>query len=280
MPCRLTRRSTRTRRRRGLYPWAIATVVALFSVSQARRLPETLGCIIGIAERRLSQTKAPPVRRWAAPRVVALAVLLLAGCGQDVSQDTASLEQRCLADSIETLRLFGVVPSCKAGDLICRVKCLAGDAGSCLGMAYSAEKNQDAEAPSLYHRSCILGAANACTNYAAHMWTGEHAREQLACTRRTFEKACAAKEPFACGMVGRLMLESTDPVPYEEGRRYLETACDTLGGFSCRVLARHLESGKLGTYPPDRIRTLLVRACSGGDTKACGSPKTAAETFE
>jgi TPR repeat protein len=227
----------------------------------------------------MPQKRNPSARLWTAPSVFAVAVCLLAGCGQGGTQDAVPLEQRCLVDAVGTLRL-GTVPSCNAGDLLCRVKCLVGDAGSCLGMAYTAEKNRDTGAVSFYHRSCILGAANACTNYAAHVWAGEHSDEQLACARRTFEKACAAKEPYACGMVGRLMLEATAPVPYEEGRRYLEAACETFGGFPCRVLARHLESGKLGTYPPERVRTLLTRACSGSDTNACGNPKNAAETFE
>ena len=32
--------------------------------------------------------------------------------------------------------------------------------------------------------------------------------DELACARRTFEKACSADEPFACGTVGRMMLEA------------------------------------------------------------------------
>ena len=97
--------------------------------------------------------------------------------------------------------------------------------------------------------------------------------------RRIFEKSCAAKEPFACGMVGRLMLESTKPPPTAEGRKYLEKACADVGGFPCRVLAKHLESGRLGAYDPATIRTLLAQACVGGDPDACGEPATAAETF-
>ena len=47
-----------------------------------------------------------------------------------------------------------------------------------------------------------------------------------------------------------------------------------------RVLARQLEAGKLGAYPPGRIRALLTRACAGGDAGGCGAPATAAETFQ
>src|ERR1044071_4087021 len=112
----------------------------------------------------------------------------------------------------------------------------------------------------LYHRSCLLGSANGCTNYAAPIWTNPHTDVQLACAQRTFEKACKAKEPFACGMVGRLMFESqATPDQIKEGRRYLETACDELEGFPCRVLAKHLESGMLGDYDQRLIRTLLRR---------------------
>jgi hypothetical protein len=147
-------------------------------------------------------------------------------------------------------------------------------------MAYTADNGDKTEAAHLYRQSCLLGAANACTNYAAQLWTQQHSDEQALCARRTFEKACAAKEPFACGMVGRVMLEDTNPARYEEGRKYLEAACDTLGGFPCRVLAKHLESGSLGSYAPERITTLLARACAGGDTVACGNHKSASETFE
>jgi hypothetical protein len=143
-------------------------------------------------------------------------------------------------------------------------------------MERNPEKADDAV--QLYRRACVLGAANGCTNYAASIWAGKHSDDQLACAQRTFEKACAAKEPFACGMVGRLMIESDSP-DFSGGRKYLEGACDRVGGFPCRVLAKHLESGKLGPYEPGLIRKLLARACADGDPDACGDPATAAETF-
>ncbi len=80
-------------------------------------------------------------------------------------------------------------------------------------------------------------------------------------------------------MVGRVMLESMTPPRFAEGRKYLEAACNDVGGFPCRVLAKHLESGELGSYPPGRIRSLLSQACEGGDPDACGGPATASETF-
>jgi hypothetical protein len=76
------------------------------------------------------------------------------------------------------------------------------------------------------------------------------------------------------------MLEGpTTPDQLKEGRRFLEAACEELEGFPCRVLAKHLESGKLGDYEHKVIRSLLKRACAGGDPDGCGDPTTAAETF-
>jgi TPR repeat protein len=210
---------------------------------------------------------------------------VVSGCNHpDSASETnpVSIGQICIANSIGALRILPKLPSCTAEDSSCRDACLSGDAASCLSSAYAVQKKSSTEneAVQLFHRSCILGSANGCTNYAANIWANPHTDAQLACARRTFEKACQAKEAFACGMVGRIMLEgSTTPDQAKEGRRYLEAACDELEGFPCRVLARHLESGKLGDYDPKLIRTLLQRACTGGDPDGCGEPKTAAETF-
>ena len=205
-----------------------------------------------------------------------------AGCRRrESSAGPPHAAETCVAELVGALRLLPTISACAEEDWLCRAKCRAGNAAACLALAYAAEKNPKTAggALPLYHRGCLLGAANACTNYAASVWAGNHSDDQLACARRTLEKACSAKEPFACGMVGRFMLESATPAPAGEARKFLEAACDELGGFSCRVLAKHLESGKLGPYQPDFIRTLLSRACAGGDPDACGEPPSAAATF-
>jgi hypothetical protein len=215
-----------------------------------------------------------------------LLLVVASGCKDsdpDVDSRRNSIGQLlCVADSVGELARLPKLPSCSADDSSCRDACQAGDAASCLSRAYAVQKKSSdgKEAMLLFHRSCLLGSANGCTNYAAGIWANPHTDVQVACAQRTFEKACKAKEPFACGMVGRLMLESqatSDQI--KEGRRYLEAACDELQGFPCRVLAKHLESGKLGDYDQRLIRTLLRRACAGGDRDACGEAKTAAETF-
>jgi hypothetical protein len=218
--------------------------------------------------------------RWTAAALFAAAVLFVALRYRETSvADSGAPGESCIADSIDTLRLASTIPTCSKNDWLCRGNCLAGKAESCLGLAYASETAKPDDAIRFYHQACLLGLANACTNYAANIWLHTHSGRQLTCARRTFDKACAAKEPFACGMVGRIMLESTSPPAFAEGRKYLEAACDKVGGFPCRVLAKHFESGKLGPYPPGLVRTLLSRACAGGDPDACGEPPTASQTF-
>jgi len=210
---------------------------------------------------------------------IAVAALLTFGtCRKGSSRVGAA--SACIADSIGTLHLV-LSARCANEELLCRAKCTFGSSASCLGLAYEAEKDptKGDQAVRFYRRACLFGAANACTNYAAGIWARTHSDNELICARRLFEKACAVKEPFACGMVGRLMLEDATPGALLGGRKYLESACTEVGGFSCRVLAMKLESGILGTYEPGKIRALLKRACETGDLDACGEPATAAETF-
>jgi hypothetical protein len=209
--------------------------------------------------------------------VVIAMLMMVSGCSRP--RHAAGL--RCVADSVAVLQRPASVPSCARNELPCRLKCMAGNSASCLGLAYEAEKDptQKDETVRLFRRACLLGAANACTNYAASIWAAPHAESELTCARRTFEKACSAKEPYACGMVGRLMIENASPPAFAEGRKYLEHACEDVGGFPCRVLARHLESGKLGRYERGSIHVLLRKACADGDDDACGEPATASETF-
>jgi TPR repeat protein len=224
------------------------------------------------------------IRRMRRPSVIAMAIAaaLSVHCRSSVKREPGNggSDAACLADSVGTLRLLSSVPQCGAGDPACRLRCRLGDASACLALGYSADLDSAPEkARDLYRRACVLGAANACTNYAASVWTGTASDEEEECARRTFEKACAAKEQFACGMVGRVMLESGGTPDDAEGRRYLQKTCDQVGGFSCRVLARHLESGRFGQHDPASIDALLKRACAGGDVYACGSHATAEETF-
>jgi len=67
---------------------------------------------------------------------------------------------------------------------------MTGSAESCLGMAYALESDpaKEKETVGFYHRACLLGVANACTNYAATIWTNKHSDAELTCARRASRK--------------------------------------------------------------------------------------------
>lgn len=218
-------------------------------------------------------------------RSIALAgTVVFAGCASDgLKQDPQGGEFTCLADSARNLELdSGDLPTCGQDSTECRDACLSGDASSCLSRAYTVQTDSatEGEAILLFHHACVLGSAIGCTNYAASLWASDPDAIRLACARKIFEMTCAAKEPWGCGMVGRLLLEHSErPESVSAGKAKLEESCSALGGFPCRVLAKHLEAGTLGPHPPGRIQELLRLACDGGDSDACGDPATAAETF-
>ena len=194
-------------------------------------------------------------------------VLVLAGCA---TSKGASGGGACLADRLGALdATWKERGGCAAEPDECRRSCENGDVSSCMTGAPLLEKH----ATAMFERACELGAAKGCTGYA----NGLRASGETGCAAEVFKKACAAADGEACGMLGRVLIE--DLQRYDEGRQSLESACTKVKGFSCRVLALHLESGKLGEYPTWRVAELLGQACAGGDVKGCGSPPDATGTF-
>jgi TPR repeat protein len=177
----------------------------------------------------------------------------------------------CVADRITTLILAGDErEDCTGGETDpCAIDCERGSAPACFYRASAIQGEREAEALQLFGRACELGHALGCTNYAASIWVRNDDAAINTCARRIFDKACAVKEPFACGMIGRMVISlAQDAAEVERGRVYLEKVCDELGGPPCKMLANHLQSaGAAGD--PAKIKSLLSRACEGGDPSAC-----------
>lgn len=222
--------------------------------------------------RRLSLSRAR-----IALAVVCLGVVLI---GQACRRLPAPPATGCLADSLGPLNNRASRLDCADADA-CRRECRIGSAGACLGLAtrLDLDPKTAAEAQRLFERACVLGSPSGCTNTAAMIWTSEPSDEETTCAMRLFERACQVKEHFACGMVPRLLLQRGEAADVERAHNLLVKHCEDLKGFPCRVLAKHLEAGDFGAVSPERIRTLLARACDGGDPDACGDPPTAAGTF-
>jgi hypothetical protein len=162
----------------------------------------------------------------------------------------------CVADNILALSDYEwQPPDCEADATgsECARACARGDMEACYERGNALlEKDppQREEADRMFRKSCEFGLAIGCTNYAAGLWVQDDDPASLDCARRTFEKTCAADETWGCGMLGRILIagEADKKADVARGRAVLERACNSLGGFSCRVLAKELEGGKLGSY--------------------------------
>lgn len=92
---------------------------------------------------------------------------------------------------------------CDGNLAVCFLKCETGDGGSCYWLAYAVQQGggQEQTSEALFQRSCKLGVASGCTNRAAGLSFA--ARQDMAaqrCAVRTYEKTCAADEPWGCTM--------------------------------------------------------------------------------
>jgi TPR repeat protein len=128
--------------------------------------------------------------------------------------------------------------------------------------------DQSPEVAGLYERACRLGLAIGCTNYAAGQLSVVATKQ---CTKRLFEAACAVKEPYGCGMVGRMMaMDAKTDADRAAARSSFERACADVGNVACFFYAVHLQQGDLGPTDPSTVKTLLERACRTGYREACG----------
>jgi hypothetical protein len=189
----------------------------------------------------------------------------------------------CVVDSVKELRLVTSIPECAASDQSCKTKCDDGNGEYCLARAYTLQKESgsDEEIEELFRKACKSGMANGCTNHAAGIWGREHSEKEFLCVNNTFSRSCGAGEHFACGMAGRIMAESArNEQETKSAKDFLESKCTAVGGFSCRILAKHYEEGDFGPVRSGMVTNLLKKACDGGDPGGCGDPKTASETFK
>jgi hypothetical protein len=189
----------------------------------------------------------------------------------------------CLADRLDTLRVATAAACQGRGEGACADGCRKGDAAACwwqgIELQERAEPRND-EARIAYQRSCDLGLANGCTNVAASQWRSAAKTEAAyACALRVFEATCAAGEHFGCGMVGQLPIERGKGNNLEESVAFLAKTCQSMGGFSCRILALMLEQRPAEPGDAERVQELLRRACAGHDWYACGEHATAADTL-
>jgi hypothetical protein len=211
------------------------------------------------------------------------AVLLLCLLACEHDPGNAPPPPACIVDSLPPLLLQREErPECTAENLDCHQQCLAGDADACFSRAISIEQSPagEQEALELFRRACMLGMANACTNWGATTWALDDRVAEHGCLYRVFEKTCEVGDPFGCGMAARFLVnDRVGLIALAHGRFGLELSCLRLGGFPCRIIALYIERGTFAADETARIPELMARACDGGDDNACGVHATVEETF-
>lgn len=211
--------------------------------------------------------------------------MVLVGCGSAAKPAPPPAGRAsCLAEGLGTLRNEAKLDlACAEDGKSCKTACEGGDANGCMLHGYRLQRDEaNDEANQQFSRACTLGLAIGCTNFAADMWLGHQpaAAPAVACARALFERACEVREPFGCGMLGRMLAaEAKTPETREVARRFFDKTCTDLGAMSCRMYALHLELGELGAADPATIHALMQRACTTGDDEACGEHATVGETF-
>jgi hypothetical protein len=239
---------------------------------------------------RLTAEGIPPSRqprvslgRFYAPnggRVADEVLALLADAHPAVREPT-TLPTECFADALPALGAHdeydlgcvdGASPDCVAA-------CRGGSAASCLHAAWALDQAWWHDPFELYRLACVGGEASGCTNLAA-MWI-DRAPEgdalAVSCGLALFERACAAHDAYACGMVGHTLVREAHGDP-AAARAQLEAGCRDTGYFACEVLAGMLANGDLGPHDDADVLRAREHACDDGYAPSCAQlpvPRTA-----
>lgn len=188
--------------------------------------------------------------------------------------------ERCFADEIGELRPdWKPRAACNHNRSACRKACFSGDGDSCFNLAIAVQLDGDLhndEISDYFKRACRSGLASGCTNWAAGEWLGSSSRE-WSCLYRIFDRSCDSGEPFGCSMTARMLIEESR-TPFDRWVAFVQltNACNAFEGPPCRFLALYIEQGSFGPPDPTGVKTLLERACRGGDPAACGKSTAAA----
>ncbi len=184
---------------------------------------------------RQEATFSPRSRRY--PWVVLVAVLVaLAGCEQAVDERDLVLSElknqswlppakECPADVAPPIDIKPeyLGDYCEANLYDCLRSCEREDGNACYALALASQQFEfpDHFVETLFLRSCRLGIMSGCTNRAAGMLRFDEAQKRdINCILETFDKMCIRDDPWACTMLGQLLIKGPDVDP--DLRRALE----------------------------------------------------------
>jgi len=112
----------------------------------------------------------------------------------------------------------------------CMTNCTSGKGEYCYWLATGLQKtvsNTNEGSEILFQRACKLGIASGCTNRAATMMPDPPLTvNSNSCPGRSFERTCAANDPWGCTMHGLILSEDKSiPRNKERALEALKKAC-------------------------------------------------------
>lgn len=123
----------------------------------------------------------------------------------------------------------GDYSKCMAGDASCIATCKGGGAVACYGAALHQQTQKHLElSDALFLRACKLGAASGCTNRAASLLSlsPNPTPTTLRCASATFERSCAAHDPWGCTMFATMLMRGMGGVQdLNRARTVLDDSC-------------------------------------------------------
>ena len=129
----------------------------------------------------------------------------------------------------------------------------------------------------LFESACAAGDLAGCSHLAPMYEWGEPLGRDLNKAIDLYTKTCDGGFPRDCHALAKMLLRGGISLRRDPARAIplLEKACDRDVAVACRDLASMLERGDGITRNPSRARTLMAKACAGGDKEACAGSRTA-----
>jgi TPR repeat protein len=139
------------------------------------------------------------------------------------------VDNSCPADVMPAKTVEGDYSKCMAGDASCIATCKGGGAVACYGAALHQQAQKHLElSDALFLRACKLGAASGCTNRAASLLASSPnpTPATLRCASATFERSCAAHDPWGCTMFATMLVRGMGTVQdLNRARMVLDDSC-------------------------------------------------------
>ena len=139
------------------------------------------------------------------------------------------VDDSCPADVMPATMVKGDYSQCMDGAASCIATCKAGGAVACYGAALHQQAQQHLKlSDALFLRACKLGEASGCTNRAASLLSlsPNPMPTTLRCASATFERSCAAHDPWGCTMFATMLMRGMGVVQdLNRARTVLDYSC-------------------------------------------------------